>query len=222
MSVGQQGGCECCFGACASQGVRKYLECARPSNCLSVLHSPTHSHSHCHCLHTPNTQRQKQHTREEQQQASAEREATRTQLRALKDRLPRRVAADGGEAELRDLEFRLAHESNQPSEEKQMQARIKELTAARPAFREAAQLEAKLKENNEARDVLGTRLQSLNAQLDGISAALDAEKQSVEAQKSSQAMPDQSSLNAEKQEVRQGCVGVWVCVEGERERSARV
>jgi len=173
--------------------------------CPASLHTET-----CPCTYSSCLQRQKQHLRDEQQHASQEREALRNQVRALRDRLPRRVAADGGDAELRDLEFRLAHETNQAPEEKTMQARVKELAAARPALRELAQLEAKLKDNNDSRDGLSGRLQQLNTQLDGISATLEAEKQSVEAQKSSQAIPDQSILNAEKQEVgRRGGTHGW-------------
>ncbi len=111
------------------------------------------------------------------------------------------MGPDGGDAELKELEFRLAHESNQPAEEKVMQARVKELTAARPALRELAQLEAKVKERNEARDAMSSQLQTLNTQLDSINGALEAEKQSLEALKSSQNLPDQNSMNEEKKEV---------------------
>ncbi|KAF5831447.1 hypothetical protein DUNSADRAFT_13122 [Dunaliella salina] len=144
--------------------------------------------------------RQKQRLRDEQQHASQERDALRNEVRALKDRLPRRVGPDGGDAEVKELEFRLAHETNQPVEEKAMQARLKELTAARPALRELAALEAKVKDRNDAREALSGQIQALNTQLDSLSAAMETEKQNVEAHKSSQNLPDQNSLNTEKQE----------------------
>ena len=138
--------------------------------------------------------------REEWQSSSKERDELRAQQRAMRDKLPRGVSADGIDAKLRELEFQLAHEPGQ--DEKNLYKRISELTAARPLFREAAEVDARLKAIEDSRSQIQARLQQCDAVLTNVKAQEEAERKVLADKKAAEPELDFNAMNAEKQEVR--------------------
>ena len=113
----------------------------------------------------------------------------------------RPLAFQSLEPKIRELEFKLEHESN--DDEKGMIKRIQELKAAAPAVREAAEQEAQLKAVEDARTDIQARLAHCDGHLNIIKARETAEWAVLEELQSSQAETelDIPALNVEKIEV---------------------
>ncbi len=149
------------------------------------------------------SQRQKQHIREELQQAIKQKEELRAASRALKERLPKGVTSETLDAKIAELEHKQQHEGHSGEEEKALLKRISELNAAKPQYRELADVEGKLKACEDRRAEIQHRLQQCDAVLTDVKAREDAERQVLEQSRSKQADTDldHPALNVEKKEV---------------------
>jgi uncharacterized coiled-coil DUF342 family protein len=84
------------------------------------------------------------------------------------------------EADIKEAEFKLAHESLPEAEEKRLQALVQTLTAARPLARKFSEYDARMKESEAERATIIKRLQDsdkviaqLDEQIKDASAVLD-------------------------------------------------
>ncbi|KAG2423904.1 hypothetical protein HXX76_014957 [Chlamydomonas incerta] len=120
--------------------------------------------------------RQKQAIRDELQGCDATRESVRAEMRSIRDK-NRNINPEKIEQDIKDLEFKLAHETLPDQEEKRVQAQLTQLTAARPLAKKYAEFDARLKETEAQRTGIMARLKESNdviAQLDVQIAAANA------------------------------------------------
>lgn len=151
-------------------------------------------------------QRQKQGIREELQHVNQRRDVLREQQRQLreelrKNRTSRNVTIDNLDDEIRQLEFKLAHETN--TDPRKLENDLRELNALRPKLREMGQIEAQLKETDDTRKSISARLSDCDAVLQEVRSREDAENAALDERKQQEdGGVDIPTLNAEKQEVR--------------------
>ncbi|GLI65203.1 hypothetical protein VaNZ11_008677 [Volvox africanus] len=145
--------------------------------------------------------RQKAAIRDELNNCDAARDAIRAEMRGIRDK-SRNVNPDKIEQDIRDLEFKLAHESLQEQEEKRVQTQLQQLTAARPLAKKYAEFDARLKESETQRAGILARLKDsdsvileLDKQITAASAVLDDAKAKADAHAA-----DLPSLQVEKKE----------------------
>ncbi|GIL87948.1 hypothetical protein Vretimale_6325 [Volvox reticuliferus] len=145
--------------------------------------------------------RQKAAIRDELNNCDAARDAIRAEMRGIRDK-NRNVNPDKIEQDIRDLEFKLAHESLQEQEEKRVQTQLQQLTAARPLAKKYAEFDARLKESEAQRSGIVARLKDsdsviseLDKQIAAASAVLDDAKAKADAHAA-----DLPSLQVEKKE----------------------
>ncbi|GIL67772.1 hypothetical protein Vafri_21294 [Volvox africanus] len=145
--------------------------------------------------------RQKAAIRDELNNCDAARDAIRAEMRGIRDK-SRNVNPDKIEQDIRDLEFKLAHESLQEQEEKRVQTQLQQLTATRPLAKKYAEFDARLKESETQRAGILTRLKDsdsvileLDKQIAAASSVLDDAKAKADAHAA-----DLPSLQVEKKE----------------------
>ncbi|EFJ43960.1 hypothetical protein VOLCADRAFT_121362 [Volvox carteri f. nagariensis] len=114
--------------------------------------------------------RQKAAIRDELNNCDAARDAVRAEMRSIRDK-NRNVNPDKIEQDIRDLEFKLAHESLPEAEEKRVQKLLQDLTAARPLAKKYAEYDSRLKESEVQRASIIARLK----ESDGVIAQFDAQ-----------------------------------------------
>ncbi|GFR45760.1 hypothetical protein Agub_g7175 [Astrephomene gubernaculifera] len=145
--------------------------------------------------------RQKAAIRDELNNCDGARESIRAEMRSIRDK-NRLVNAEKLEQEIRDLEFKLAHESLPEQKEKQAQQQLQQLTAARPLAKKFAEFDARLKEEDGNRASIIARLKESDAviaTLDGQIAAASAVLDEARAKADSHAA-DLPTLQVEKKE----------------------
>ncbi|KAG2441196.1 hypothetical protein HYH02_010040 [Chlamydomonas schloesseri] len=145
--------------------------------------------------------RQKQAIRDELQSCDGTRESIRAEMRSIRDK-NRNVNPEKIEQDIKDLEFKLAHETLPDQEEKRVQAQLSQLTAARPTAKKYAEFDARLKETEAQRTGIMARLKESNdviAQLDTQIAAANAVLDEAKAKADSH-FADLPSLQVEKKE----------------------
>lgn len=97
-------------------------------------------------------------------------------MRSIRDK-NRNINPEKIEQDIKDLEFKLAHETLPDQEEKRVQTQLTQLTAARPLAKKYAEFDARLKETEAQRTGIMARLKESNdviAQLDTQIAAANA------------------------------------------------
>ncbi|KXZ48222.1 hypothetical protein GPECTOR_29g127 [Gonium pectorale] len=145
--------------------------------------------------------RQKAAIRDELNNCDSTRESIRAEMRSIRDK-NRNVNSEKVEQEIRDLEFKLQHESLGEQDEKRAQAQLQALTAARPIAKKYSEFDARLKELDAQRTGIIARLKEsdgviaqLDQQIAAASAVLDEAKAKTDAQFS-----DLPTLQVEKKE----------------------
>lgn len=156
-------------------------------------------------------QRQKQLIREELQHVNQRRDVLREQQRNLreelrKNRMSRNVTIDNLDVEIRQLEFKLAHEPG--TDPRKLETDIRDLNALRPKLRDLATVDQQFKDSEEQRRSISQRLSDCDAVLQDIKGKEEAERAVLdERNKDAEGNTvDIPTLNAEKQEVG---MGVW-------------
>lgn len=170
-------------------------------------------HAHgilCPCLYM---QRQKQAIREELQHVNQRRDVLRDQQRVLreemrKNRTPRNITIENLDTEIRQLEYKLAHEP--ATDPRKLENDIRDLNALRPKLRDMAQIDTQLKETEEVRKGISARLADCDAVLQEVKTREEAERATLdERNKGEDGGVDIPTLNSEKQEVRIVWQGLW-------------
>lgn len=83
-------------------------------------------------------------------------------MRSIRDK-SRNVNPEKVEQDIRDLEFKLQHETLPEKDEKRAQAQLQELTAARPLAKKYAEYDARIKESEVQRTSIIGRLKDSDA-----------------------------------------------------------
>ncbi len=133
-------------------------------------------------------QRQKTAIRDELTNCNGARDAVRAEMRSIRDK-HRNVNPEKIEQELRDLEFKLAHDPpSNDREAKRLQDQVSALTAARPMAKKYAEFDARLKESDTQRDSIMARLKEsdsviadLDLQINALNSVLDEAKAKADA-----------------------------------------
>jgi uncharacterized coiled-coil DUF342 family protein len=116
------------------------------------------------------------------------------------------MTPDTLEAKIRELEYKQAHEPGTAQEEKALFKRLQDLTQLRPVVRELADIEARMKPNEDTRAQIQARLAECDTVLQDIKTREEAERKVLDDSKSKQAEQDLDipALNVEKKEVGGG------------------
>ncbi|GLC47247.1 hypothetical protein PLESTF_000895100 [Pleodorina starrii] len=145
--------------------------------------------------------RQKAAIRDELNNCDAARDAVRAEMRSIRDK-NRNVNPDKIDADTRDLEFKLTHETLSEQEEKRVHTQLQQLKAALPLAKKYAEYDARLKEGEVQRASIIARLKEsdgvigqLDAQITAASAVLDEARSKADAHAA-----DLPTLQVEKKE----------------------